>query len=76
MCTRPNPVYIACVMQSVGKVAYTLRLVGCHHSLFCSISVQLMPLWVHATIARLRAFQLENTLGRSSETGVTLGIDS
>ena len=31
---------------------------------------------VHATIARLRAFQLENTLGRSSETGVTLGIDS
>ena len=36
----------------------------------------LITLWVHATIARLRAFQLENTLGRSSETGVTLGIDS
>ena len=33
-------------------------------------------LGVHATIASLRAFQLENTLGRSSETGVTLGIDS
>ena len=26
--------------------------------------------WVHATIARLRVFQLENTLGRSSLTGV------
>ena len=28
------------------------------------------------TIARLCAFQLENTLGSSYETGVTLGIDS
>ena len=37
-------------------------------------STSIIVLRVHATIARLRAFQLENTLGRSSETEVTLGM--
>ena len=78
---------IVCMLP-VKLKGKTNRTLGTHGPLMCSElqtlsraartmnTVAIRLLRVHATIARLRAFQLENTLGRSSETGVTLGIDS